>query len=100
MLTSELMTNAVGRGRGTARASAEDPHMSSRSFSGPDGRPELAGLYLRVAETLERSAQLAEQHAQRDRSSGRPDGAAVELERARRAREAARRGRALAARMR
>jgi len=56
-------------------------------------------LYLRVAETLERSAQLAEQHAERDRSNGWLDWAAVELERGRRAGEAARRGRALAARM-
>ena len=68
-------------------------------MSGPDGRSKVAGLYVRVAETLERSAQLADQHAERDRSNGRPDSAAVELERARRAREAARRGRALAARM-
>jgi hypothetical protein len=42
-------------------------------------------LYLRVAETLERSARPAEQHATRNRSNGRPDGAAVELERASRA---------------
>ena len=59
--------------------------MISRSLSGPDGRSELAGLYLRVAETLERSARPAEQHATRNRSNGRPDGAAVELERASRA---------------
>ena len=59
--------------------------MISRSLSGPDGRSELAGLYLRVAETLERSARPAEQHAARNRSNGRPDGAAVELERASRA---------------
>jgi len=64
-------------------------------LSGPDGRSKVAGFYLRVAGTLERSAQLAE----RDRSNSRPDWAAVELERARRAREADRRGRALAARM-
>ena len=82
---AELMTDAVGRGRGIPRASAEDPHVSSRSLSGPDGRSELAGLYLRVAETLERSARPAEQHAARNRSNGRPDGAAVELERASRA---------------
>jgi len=60
----------------------------------------LAGLYLGVADTLEQSARLAEQHAERERSNDRPDSAAVELERARRAREAAQRGRALAARMR
>jgi hypothetical protein len=54
-------------------------------------------LYLRVAATLEQSAQLAEQHAKRHLSNGRPDSAAVELERATRAREAARRGCALAA---
>ena len=60
----------------------------------------MAGLYLGVADTLEQSARLAEQHAERERSNGRPDPAAVELERARRAREAAQRGRALAARTR
>jgi hypothetical protein len=41
--------------------------------------------------------QLAEQHAERYRSNGRREAAAVELDRAGRAREAARRGLALAA---
>jgi hypothetical protein len=72
----------------------------ARSVSGAGGRSELAGLYLRVAETLERSARLAEQHAERERIKGRPDGGAVELARAESAREAARRGRELAAQLR
>lgn len=72
----------------------------SRPLSDPQRRLQLAELYLRVAETLERSAQLAEQHAQREQTSGRPDSAGVELERAMRAREASRRGRALASRLR
>jgi hypothetical protein len=53
----------------------------------------LAALYERVADSLERSAQLAEQHARRSRDKGK---AAVELERAKQARIAAQRGRALA----
>jgi hypothetical protein len=69
-------------------------------LSGPDERSELAGLYLRVADALERSGRLAEQHAERDRHNGRPDSAAVELERVTRAREGARRGRAFAERLR
>ena len=59
----------------------------------------MARLYLRVAETLERSAQLAEQHAERERSKGRPESAGIELERAARAPNAARRGREFAARL-
>jgi hypothetical protein len=61
---------------------------------------ELAELFLRVAGTVERSAQLAEQHAEREQTSGRSGSAGVELERAMRAREAARRARALASRLR
>lgn len=60
---------------------------------------DLVALYLRVAATLTRSAELAERHAQRERANGRRGLAGIELERARRAREAARRGRALAARL-
>lgn len=56
----------------------------------------LAALYLRVAATLEQSAALAEQHAARACSKGQDHLAAVELERAERARAAARRGRDLA----
>jgi hypothetical protein len=59
----------------------------------------LAALYLRVADTLERSAELAEEHATRERKKGRRDSEGVKLDRARRAREAARRGRALASRL-
>jgi hypothetical protein len=62
-------------------------------------RSRLAALYVRVAGTLERSALLAEEHAERERRNGRRDSAGVELERARRAREAARRGRELASRL-
>lgn len=59
----------------------------------------LAALYLRVADTLEQSAQLAEEHAQRWRDKGEQQWAAVELERAKRARIAADRGRAHAQRL-
>jgi hypothetical protein len=59
----------------------------------------LPGLYLRVADTLERSADLAELHARRHERNGRDSAVAIELERAKRAREAAHRGRALASRL-
>jgi hypothetical protein len=59
----------------------------------------LAALYNRVADTLERSAELAEHHAARERGGGRAHSADIELERAERARAAAQRGRALAARL-
>jgi hypothetical protein len=95
-LTSELVTSAVAHGRGAARADQRRILASSRSSGRPREQSERAVLYVRVAETLEQSARLAEQHAERDRRNGRPDSAAAELERARRAREAARRGRALA----
>ena len=62
-------------------------------------RAGLAALYLRVANTLERSAELAEQHAQRHRDKGKEQAAAIELERCNRARLAAQRGRALALRL-
>lgn len=81
-------------------SSAQPNLNSSRSFSGPRARSELAGLYLRVAGTLERSAQLAEDHAQRERDNGRPHSADLELECAARARAAAQRGRELAAQTR
>jgi hypothetical protein len=59
----------------------------------------LAALYLRVADTLERSAVLAERHASRHRSEGRKMSSDEELERANRARKAAERGREHAARL-
>jgi hypothetical protein len=55
-------------------------------------------LYLRVAATLERSADLAEQHAARVFRRGHDELAAIELERAGRARAGARRSRDLAQR--
>jgi hypothetical protein len=61
------MRDAVASVR-SSRSSAEPVPTGSRPFSGGYGRAELAGLYARVAETLERSAQLAEQHAQHERS--------------------------------
>ena len=63
-------------------------------------RAQLAALYLRVADTLERSALLAEQHASRLRGEGRKRSSDEELERAQRARKAAERGREHAARLR
>jgi hypothetical protein len=50
---------------------------------------ELAALFLRVANTLERSAQLAEDHAERERMGGQVCAVELELERAARARAAA-----------
>ncbi len=61
--------------------------------------PSWVALYLRVAKTLERSAELAEQHAERCRSNGQRQSAAIELERAQRARAAAQRGRAVASQL-
>jgi hypothetical protein len=62
-------------------------------------KSDLAGLYRRVAETLEQSAQLADRHAQRCRTAGRMQLVDIELENARRARAAALRGRAAAERL-
>lgn len=62
-------------------------------------RGALAALYMRVATTLERSADLAEQHAARLARMGEDKRARGELERAEQARAAAQRGRDLAARM-
>jgi ElaB/YqjD/DUF883 family membrane-anchored ribosome-binding protein len=59
-------------------------------------RLRLASLYLRVAETLEESADLADRHAQRCRGDGRAQLMEVEMENARKARAAAQRSRAVA----
>ncbi len=83
-----------------ASSAADGDLLTSGALNDRSGqRSKLAALYLRVADTLERSAQLAEEHAERDRRNGRRDSAGVELERAGRAREAARRGRELAWRL-
>lgn len=60
----------------------------------------LAELYLKVANALERSAQLAEVYAKREEIHGRLRAADFEMERARQARQAASRGRTLARRLR
>jgi hypothetical protein len=77
--------------------------MARNQTSGPDvdvsGREALAALYLRVAAALERSADLAEQHAARLAATGKDELVRAELEQADRTRAAARRGRDLAARM-
>ncbi len=65
-------------------------------FPSDDGVPYVVALYLRVAGTLERSAELAEDHARRCRDRGQQPSADLERERAKRARMAAQRGRALA----
>jgi hypothetical protein len=83
----------------SARCSAEPAGAGSSPFGSRVRRSELAGLCLRVAETLERSAELAERHAEHERRKGCLASAGVEVKRAERAREGARRGRALAARM-
>jgi anti-sigma regulatory factor (Ser/Thr protein kinase) len=59
------------------------------------GRAERAALYRRVADTLERWADLAEQYAEHPRHGGHRQSMQIELERAKRAREAARHGRAV-----
>lgn len=69
--------------------------MSLGSPGGQTARAEVGALYERVAQALDRSAQLAEAHAQRLRNDP-VRSAETELIRAKRAREAARRGRALA----
>jgi hypothetical protein len=53
-------------------------------------------LYLRAANAVERSAALAEEHAERLLRNGQEQLALLELERARRARNVATRGRELA----
>ncbi len=65
----------------------------------PASRAALAALYLRLADALESAAELAEHHAQRLRDKGNEQDAAIELERATRARMAAKRGRALGLRL-
>lgn len=57
----------------------------------------LAALYLRLAESFERSASLADDHAERLHRKGQEQLAAREFDRAEWAREAARRARELAA---
>jgi hypothetical protein len=65
-------------------------------------RSERAGRFAasfeRAANALERSAVLADEHAEREMLSGRADLAAIEHEHAVRARRAARAGRAIAQR--
>jgi hypothetical protein len=83
----------------TRRPQTEPDLINASSPHGRPGRSELAALYRRVADTLERSAELSERHADRKRGTGRAPSADIELERAKRARAAAQRGRALAARL-
>ena len=68
------------------------------SLSDRRRRVELAQLYLRLGDTLERSAQLAYGHAERYRSEGRSD--ATEIASAEHAAQAAQRARNLAVRLR
>jgi hypothetical protein len=58
-------------------------------------RGARAALYRRVLEALERSAELADQHAQRQQQAGRSSEAALESERARRARRIIARARSM-----
>lgn len=82
---------------------AADPPVPGRSTprNGREWRSELSALYRQVADTLERSAELAERHAgqEQQRGPGHQRAAEVERQRAQRAREAVRRARALASRM-
>lgn len=84
----------LGEGTGTQR---EEPTTRPLAPSVGSDRSDLAALYRRVAATLERSAWLAEQHAERQRAGGRSD--ATEVASAKRAHEAAERARDLASRM-
>jgi hypothetical protein len=72
--------------------------------NGPDPssaiQSRLASLYLRAADSLDTSAQLAEAHAERCQSTGQTDRVDAELQSARRARAAAQRGRAAASDLR
>jgi hypothetical protein len=81
-----------------------DPPVPGRSTprNGREWRSERSALYRQVADTLERSAELAEQHAgqEQQRGPGHQRAAKIERQRALRAREAVRRARALASRMR
>ena len=47
----------------SARSSAENQLLGGKAFNDRGGRSELAVLYVRVADALERSAQLADEHA-------------------------------------
>jgi hypothetical protein len=99
----------LGRAFGVGGVDAPASPTGTRSSTGHDrqatelsGAPkgtQLAALFLQVADTLERSAQLAEEHAERRLSDRQWQSAATELERARQARTAAARGRAFAARL-
>lgn len=77
--------------------------MAWNTTSGADldvsRRGAQAELYVRVAIALERSAELAEQHAARLSAMGKHELAAAELERVERTRAAAQRGRDLATRL-
>jgi hypothetical protein len=100
------LTGASGVDRADIPQSRTRTHLSTgrdartKGFSNASIRSTvLSSLYMRVAGTLERSAELAEQHAQRCRGQGQRQSAAIELERAKRARTAAARGRVLALRL-
>jgi anti-sigma regulatory factor (Ser/Thr protein kinase) len=87
---ASLTESSVPSARSSTRTSP-----TGASSNGRRTRARRAALYRRVADTLERSADLAEQHAERERIRGHQQSAQIELERATRAREAARHGRSL-----
>lgn len=70
---------------------------SAWTVSGPEHARRLALLFGRTAEVMERSAVLAEEHAERCTQSGRLDAAAREREAAEQAREGASQARSRAA---
>ena len=88
-----------GRSSVPSARSPRWPDPSGSSSNGRRRRAERAALYRRVADTLERSADIAERHAERERRQGQHRSVRVELDRAKRAREAARGGRALSSRL-
>jgi hypothetical protein len=82
---------------GSAQTLYSSPQFAERDL--PASESPYA-LYLRAANALDRSAALAEDHAERLRDNGEGELAGLELERAQRAREGAERGRAFASRLR
>lgn len=77
--------------RGGHERTNRDPMTGGHRLD-PRSRPALCE---RVVEALGRSAKLAERHTQRERRNGRPNDAAYEWERARRARQIVARARVI-----
>lgn len=81
-----------------SRVRASSAAAASIKTDGMGSLTSLGALLEQVAQTLERSARLAEEHAAREHAAGRPASADRERLAARRARDAAARGHDLARR--